>query len=373
VVALSLLRMFRLDAQDNREEATMVDETKLNAFIGKILGDLGGAVSVPMVRMGEKFGLYKALHEHGPMTPGELAAKTNVAERYVREWLSHQAASGYLEYDAASGKFTLPPEQAMVFAEPDSPVYLQAAFDMAAVLLDNQELVEPAFRSGKGVGWGDQSQCLFCTTARFFRVGYQHNLVSSWLPALDGVTAKLEAGATVADVGCGHGFSTVMMAKAYPKSTFIGYDFHPASVEQARVHAEQHGVTANTKFEVAMASDFPGRDLDFVTFFDCLHDMGDPVGAARHVRETLKPDGSWMVVEPAAADRLEDNLTPISRLNYAGSTMVCIPTSLDQPVGAAFGAQAGFAKLSSAIKQGGFSGVRKATETPFNMVLEARP
>jgi SAM-dependent methyltransferase len=351
----------------------MVDETKLNQFIGKILDDIGAAFSVPMVRMGDKLGLYKALNEEGPMTPAELASKANVAERYVREWMSHQAASGYLEYDSATGKFTLPPEQAMVFAEPDSPVYLQSAFDMVAVMLDNQKLVEPAFRSGKGVGWGDQSQCLFCTTGRFFRTGYQHNLVSSWLPALDGVTAKLESGATVADVGCGHGFSTIVMAKAYPKSTFVGYDFHPDSVEQARVHAEQHGATANTKFEVAMASDFPGKDLDLVTFFDCLHDMGDPVGAARHVRGTLKPEGSWMIVEPAAQDRLEDNLNPVSRMYYAGSTMVCVPTSLDQPVGAAFGAQAGFAKLSSAIKQGGFGRVRKATETRFNMVLEARP
>ena len=351
----------------------MVDETKLNQFIGKILDDIGAAFSVPMVRMGDKLGLYKALNEEGPMTPAEFSSKANVAERYVREWLSHQAASGYLEYDSATGKFTLPPEQAMVFAEPDSPVYLQSAFDMVAVMLDNQKLVEPAFRSGKGVGWGDQSQCLFCTTGRFFRTGYQHNLVSSWLPALDGVTAKLESGATVADVGCGHGFSTIVMAKAYPKSTFVGYDFHPDSVEQARVHAEQHGATANTKFEVAMASDFPGKDLDLVTFFDCLHDMGDPVGAARHVRGTLKPEGSWMIVEPAAQDRLEDNLNPVSRMYYAGSTMVCVPTSLDQPVGAAFGAQAGFAKLSSAIKQGGFGRVRKATETRFNMVLEARP
>ena len=296
----------------------MVDETKLNAFIGKMLGDLGGAFSAPMVRMGDKLGLYKALNEQGPMTPAELAAKTNVAERYAREWLSHQAASGYLEYDPATGKFTLPPEQAMVFAETDSPVYLQPAFDIVAVMLDNQALVEPAFRSGKGVGWGDQSQCLFCTTGRFFRTGYHNNLVASWLPALDGVTAKLESGATVADVGCGHGFSTIMMAKAYPKSTFVGYDFHPASVEQARVHAKQHGATANTKFEVAMASNFPGKDLDLVTFFDCLHDMGDPVGAARHVRETLKPDGSWMVVEPAAGDRLEDNLNPVSRMLLRG-------------------------------------------------------
>jgi hypothetical protein len=329
----------------------MVDETKLNAFIGKILGDLGGVFSAPLVRMGDKLGLYKALKEQGPMTPAELAAKTNVAERYAREWLSHQAASGYLEYDAATGKFTLPPEQAMVFAEPDSPVYLQPAFDMAAVMLENQPLVEPAFRSGKGVGWGNQSQCLFCTTGRFFRPGYQNNLVGSWLPTLDGVAAKLESGAKVADVGCGHGFSTIIMAKAFPKSTFVGYDFHPDSVAQARVHAEQHGATANTKFEVAMASDFPGKDLDLVTFFDCLHDMGDP----------------------AAGDQLEDNLNPVSRMYYAASTMICIPTSLDQPVGAALGAQAGFAKLSSAITQGGFGKVRKATETPFNMVLEARP
>jgi SAM-dependent methyltransferase len=354
------------------EEDTMVDETKLNAFIDKILGDLGGAFSVPMVRMGDKLGLYKALNEQGPMTPGELGAKTNVAERYAREWLSHQAASGYLEYEPATGKFTLPPEQAMVFAEPDSPVYMQAAFDMQAVMLENQPKVEAAFRSGKGVGWGDQAPCLFCTTGRFFRTGYQTNLVASWLPALDGVVSKLEHGAAVADVGCGHGFSTIIMAEAFPKSTFVGYDFHPASVEQARVHAERHGAK-NIRFEAAMASDFPGKDLDLVTFFDCLHDMGDPVGAARHVRETLKPDGAWMVVEPASGDRLEDNLNPVSRMYYAGSTMVCIPTSLDQPVGAAFGAQAGFAKLSSAITQGGFGKLRKATETRFNMVLEARP
>jgi 2-polyprenyl-3-methyl-5-hydroxy-6-metoxy-1,4-benzoquinol methylase len=351
----------------------MVDESKLNQLIGKILGDLGGAFSVPMVRMGDKLGLYKALKEQGPMTPAELAAKTNVAERYAREWLSHQATSGYLEYDPAVGKFALPPEQAMVFADVDSPVYLQGAFDLAVAMVENQPKVEAAFRSGKGVGWGDQAQCLFCTVGRFFRPGYHNNLVASWLPALDGVAAKLESGATVADVGCGQGFSTIIMGKAFPKSTFVGYDFHPDSVKQARIHAEQHGASANTKFEVAMASDFPGKDLDLVTFFDCLHDMGDPVGAARHVRETLKPDGSWMIVEPAAGDRLENNLNPVSRMFYAASTMICIPTSLDQPVGAALGAQAGYAKLSSAITQGGFGKVRTATETPFNMILEARP
>jgi SAM-dependent methyltransferase len=307
------------------------------------------------------------------MTPGELATKTNIAERYAREWLSHQAASGYLSYDSDSGRFTLLPEQAMVFAQPDSPVYMQGGFEVAMVMMENQALVEPAFRSGKGVGWGEQSQCLFCATGRFFRPGYRNNLVASWLPVLDNVVAKLDRGATVADVGCGHGFSTVMMATAFPNSTFVGYDFHPGSVAQARLHAEQHGVTANTRFEVALASEFSGKDLDLVTFFDCLHDMGDPVGAARHVRQTLKPDGSWMIVEPAAGDRLEDNLNPVSRLYYAASTMICVPTSLDQPVGTALGAQAGFAKLSSVISEGGFRQVRKATETPFNMILEARP
>jgi SAM-dependent methyltransferase len=307
------------------------------------------------------------------LTPAELAEKTKIAERYAREWLSHQAASGYLTYEPASGKFTLPPEQAMVFAEPDSPVYLQAGFDLAVTMMENQALLEPAFRSGKGVGWGEQSQCLFCTTARFFRPGYHNNLVASWLPALDGVAAKLERGAKVADVGCGHGVSTVIMGKAFPNSTFVGYDFHPDSVAQARMHAKQHRVSDNVRFEVALASDFPDKNLDLVTFFDCLHDMGDPIGAARHVRQALKPDGSWMIVEPAAGDRLEDNLNPVSRMYYAASTMICVPTSLDQPVGAAFGAQAGLAKLSAAITQGGFAHVRKATETPFNMILEARP
>ncbi len=351
----------------------MIDETKLHDFIGRMLGDLGGALSVPLVRLGDRLGLYKALHANGPMTPGELSMKADIAVRYAREWLSHQAASGYLTYDPATGRFTLPAEQAMVLAEPDSPVYMQGGFDLATTMMENQALVEPAFRTGKGVGWGEQSQCLFCAAGRFFRPGYQNNLVASWLPALDGMVAKLERGATVADVGCGHGFSTIMMAKAFPKSTFIGYDFHPGSVEQARSHAKQHGVAGNVRFEVALAAEFPGKNLDLVTFFDCLHDMGDPVSAARHVRQVLKPDGTWMLVEPAAGDRLEDNLNPVGRLYYAASTMICVPTSLDQPVGAALGAQAGLGKLSAVISEGGFRQVRKATETPFNMILEARP
>jgi SAM-dependent methyltransferase len=351
----------------------MVDEAKLNQFIGQILTDLGGAYSVALVRIGERLGLYKALQENGPMTVAALAAKAGIAERYAREWLSHQAASGYVSYDPAAETFTLPEEQAMVFADSDSPVYMQGAFEIAGVMMDNLPLVEPAFRTGKGVGWGNQSQCLFCAVGRFFRPGYHNNLVSAWLPALDGAISKLERGAKVADVGCGHGFSTVIMAKAFPNSTFVGYDFHPDSIAQARIHAQQHGVAANTRFEVGMAGDFPEQDLDVVTFFDCLHDMGDPAGAARHVRQALKPDGHWMVVEPAAGDKLEDNLNPVGRLFYAASTMICVPTSLDQPVGAALGAQAGFAKLSSVIRDSGFAQVRKATETPFNMILEARP
>src|SRR4051794_25647428 len=260
----------------------------------------------------------------------------------------------------------------MVFVDPDSSVYMQGAFDIATVMMEGHALIEPAFRTGRGVGWAQQPQCLFCATGRFFRPSYLNYLVSSWLPALDGVVAKLERGAAVADVGCGEGFSTTIMAPAFPNAHLVGYDFHPSSVERARQHAEQHGVTANTRFEVAMASEFPGTDLDLVTFFDCLHDMGDPAGAARHVRQTLKPDGTWMIVEPAAADRLEDNLNPVGRLYYAASTMVCVPASLDQPVGTALGAQAGFEKLQSVISEGGFGRVRKATATPFNMVLEAR-
>ena len=351
----------------------MVDPDKLNQVVGQMLVDLGGAFSVSLVRIGDKLGLYTALNEAGPMTSAELAGKTAIAERYAREWLSHQAASGYLAYDPATQKFSLPAEQAMIFANPDSPVYMQGAFDIAAAMMDNKEPVEAAFKTGKGVGWGNLAGCLFCATGRFFRPSYHNSLVSAWLPQLHDVVAKLEQGATVADVGCGHGFSTVIMAKAFPKSTFIGYDFHPGSVEQAKEHARQHGVTANTRFEVAMAADFPATNLDLVTFFDCLHDMGDPVGAARHVRSALKPDGTWMIVEPIAGDRLEDNLNPVGRLYYAASTMICVPTSLDQPVGAALGAQAGFARLKDTIATGGFSSIRRAAETPFSMILEARP
>jgi SAM-dependent methyltransferase len=351
----------------------MVDEGKLQEFIGQMLGDLGGAASVAMVRMGDALGLYKTLHREGSMTCDELAREAGVSGRYLREWLSHQAASNYLKYDSTSGKFTLPPEQAMVFAMEDSPVYLLGGFDLMASLTDAQLGVEEAFKTGGGVPWSDHTGCMFCAVARFFRPGYHNNLVANWLPALEGVLEKLRRGANVADVGCGHGWSTVVMAKAFPKSMFIGFDFHPNSIEYARKHAEEHGVLANTRFEVAAAKDFPGRDFDLVTFFDCLHDMGDPAGAAAHVRRSLKADGTWMIVEPMAGDRLEDNLNPVGRLYYAGSTMICVPTSLSQEVGAALGAQAGEAKLRAVITDGGFRSVRRATETPFNMILEARP
>jgi 2-polyprenyl-3-methyl-5-hydroxy-6-metoxy-1,4-benzoquinol methylase len=350
-----------------------MDETKLHQFVGQMLNDLGGAVSIALVQMGDALGLYKILHQKGAMTTQELAAEAGVNERYLREWASHHAASNYLSYDPATKKFTLPPEQAMVFAVDDSPVNMVGAFGCMAAIHANLEKVQPAFKNGGGVAWGDQSTCLFCAVARFFRPGYQNHIVSEWLPALDGMVAKLEQGGRVADVGCGHGISTMLMAKAFPNSEFIGYDFHPSSIEAARAHAAEAGVSANTRFEVANAKDFPGTDFDLVAFFDCLHDMGDPAGAAAHVRQSLKPNGSWMIVEPMAEDRLEDNLNPVGRLYYGASTMVCVPTSLAQEVGAALGAQAGEAKLREVIGAGGFRNIRRATETPFNMILEAKP
>jgi SAM-dependent methyltransferase len=352
----------------------VMQEDRLHAFVGQVLNDLGGAYSIGLVQMGANLGLYRALHEKGPMTAGELAAHTGLTERYLREWLSHQAASGYLSYDPGTGKFALPPEQAMVFAMADSPFYLVDAFDTAAKALGNRAMVEAAFRTGGGVAWGDQDGCLFCAIARFFRPGYHNHLVAEWLPALEDVREKLERGARVADVGCGCGYSTVIMAKAFPNSEFVGFDFHDRSIADARQHAKAHGAPQNVRFEVSTAKGFGGSDYDLVTFFDCLHDMGDPAGAAARVRKALKPDGSWMIVEPMAQDRLEDNLNPVGRLYYAASTMICVPTSLSQEVGTALGAQAGEARIREVVTRGGgFTRFRRATETPFNMVLEARP
>jgi len=350
-----------------------MDEAKLHQFIGQMLSDLGGASSIALVRIGDALRLYKALHEKGPMTVSELAAATGLNQRYLREWSSHQAASNYLSYDSVTQKFALPEEQAMVFAVEESPVYMMGAFDIMASMLDAQEKVLPAFKTGAGVPWSDNTSCFFCAVGRFFRPGYHNNLVANWLPALDGVVDKLQRGARVADVGCGHGWSTAIMAKAFPNSEFTGYDFHPSSIEHATAHAAQHAVTANTRFKVAAAKEYAGTGFDLVTFFDCLHDMGDPTGAAAHVRQSLKPDGSWMIVEPMAGDRLEDNLNPVGRIYFGGSTMFCVPTSLSQEVGAALGAQAGEAKLREVIGTGGFRSIRRAAETPFNMILEARP
>jgi len=351
---------------------TNVDEDKLNNFIGKILNDLGGAYSVALVRMGEALGLYKALQEHGPMTATGLAEHLALSPRYVQEWLCHQAASGYVTFDPARLSFALPPEQAMVFADEGSPVYLMGAFDNAISTINNQPLVERGFRTGEGVAWGDQAGCMFCAVAKFFRPGYQANLVQSWLPALDGVVAKLERGARVADVGCGHGHSTMIMAEAFPNSEFVGYDFHRPSIEQARAHARTHGLDDRVRFETATAEEFSGGPFDLVACFDCLHDMGDPAGAARHIRAQLAADGTWLVVEPMAGDKLEDNLNPIGRLYYAASTMICVPTSLAQAKGMALGAQAGEMRLREVMAAGGYASIRRATETPFNMILEAR-
>lgn len=346
-----------------------IDEARLGDLVGRVLGDLGGAFSVPLVRIGDALGLYRTLRDIGPATPEDLAAATGCAPRYVREWLSAQAASGYVTI--RDGRFLLDAEQAMVFAEPDSPVNLLGAFDTAAAMVENQAGVQAGFKTGKGVAWGDQAGCLFCAVARLFRPGYVNALVQDWLPALDGMVERLRSGAKVADVGCGHGLSTIIMAQAFPASRFTGYDFHPGSIAAATAHARSHGLT-NLRFAVARAQDFPGEDHDLVTCFDCLHDMGDPAGAAAHVRKALKPGGAWMIVEPAAGDRLEDNLNPVGRIYYSASTMICVPTSLAQETGLALGAQAGEARIAAVVRSGGFNRVSRVAQTPLNMVLEAR-
>jgi SAM-dependent methyltransferase len=350
-----------------------LDENKLNEFIGKMLGDLGGAFSVPTVRIGLRLGLFDTLHEGGPATSDELAKRAGgLTERYVREWALAQAANGFIDYDAASRRFSIAPHQAMVFAVKDSPVYLAGAFDLVAAMIEGEPKVEASFRTGDGVRWGDTAGCLFCATGAFFRPGYVNNIVQNWLPALDGVVNKLNLGAKVADVGCGVGFSTLLMAEAFPNSQFVGFDFHEPSIEEARRHAQAHGVGNRVRFEAATAKDIKESDFDFVTCFDCLHDMGDPRGCSAHMHRILKEDGTWMIVEPIAGDRPEQNMNAVGRLYYNASTVLCVPTSLDQEVGEGLGAQAGEARLSEVIRAGGFTRVRRATEGPFNMVLEAR-
>ncbi len=349
-----------------------VDEHNLREMVFKMVGDMGAAAVAPLVVLGDKLGLYRALAADGPLTTAELADRTDTTERYVREWCAAQAGSGYISYDQQRNCFSMSPEQKAVFADPDSPTCMIGGFYAISSLSIDEPKVTHAFRSGEGLAWGDHNECLFCGTEKFFRPGYKSNLVSQWLPALDGMTEKLERGAKVADVGCGHGASTLVMAEAYPRSTFVGFDFHEESIKHANMLAQQSKLE-NIRFEVATAKHFPGIDYDLVAFFDCLHDMGDPVGAAAHTLKALKPDGTLMLVEPFAHDEFSENLNPIGRMFYCFSTMVCTPASISQEVGLALGAQAGEKRLRAVVTEAGFKIFRRATETPFNLVLEAKP
>lgn len=354
--------------------ARQIDESKLNEFMEKVVGDLGAAIHATLVLIGDKLGLYRAMAGAGPLTPAELAARSGTAERYVREWLNANAASGYVTYDTATGRYELPPEQAFALTVEDSPAYLPGAFQIISSCFKDEPKITQAFRTGEGVGWHEHDANLFFGTERFFRPNYAAHLVSSWIPSLEGMEQKLKAGAIVADVGCGHGASTILMAKAYPKSRFYGFDYHSGSIEYARHITGREGLLDQITFEVASSKSYPANGgYDLVTFFDCLHDMGDPVGAARHVRDTLRPDGVWMIVEPFAGDRPEQNHNAVGRLYYSASTMICTPASLAQEVGAALGAQAGEARMRDVVMAGGFTRFRRAAETPFNLIFEARP
>lgn len=349
-----------------------LDMDKLNAFIGQFVTDLGASVHAGMVVIGEKLGLYKALAE-GPMTPAELAAKTGTDERYLREWLASQAAGGYITYEELTNKFSLTTEQAFALAHDDSPAYLPGAFELALGSLAAVPRIAESFRTGAGMGWHEHDDGVFHGCEKFFRPGYAANLVSAWIPALDGVKQKLESGARVADVGCGKGASTLLMAKAFPNSQFFGFDYHDKSIEAARDSAKRQGIADRVKFEVSKAKDFPGTRYDFVAVFDCLHDMGDPVGAASHVQSSLAKDGTWMIVEPFANDQLKDNLNPVGRVYYSFSTLLCTPCSRSQEVALCLGAQAGEKRIREVVTSAGFTRFRRATETPFNIVYEARP
>lgn len=349
-----------------------LNEDKLHDLLGKVVVEMGAAANGPLITIGDKLGLYEVLSESGHMSSNELATKTKTAERYVREWLSAQAASGYVEYDATVQKFFMTPEQSAVFGNRKSPVFMTGAFYAISSLYHDEPKIEEAFRTGEGVSWGDHSTCLFCGTEKFFSPSYEGNLISNWLPSMNGVIDKLQKGAKVADIGCGHAASTIIMAKEFPNSSFNGFDFHNKSIETAKERAKAAGLT-NITFEVSTAKDFPGKDYDFITFFDCLHDMGDPVGACAHAKNALKSNGTCMIVEPFAKDSLEENLNPVGRAFYAFSTMLCTPCSLNQEVGLALGAQAGEKRLKEVITNGGFTRFKRATETPFNLILEARP
>jgi SAM-dependent methyltransferase len=353
-------------------QAREVNPDALNALLGRVVQDMGAAAQAPVILIGDKLGLYRAMGDGVPVTPAELAKKTGTTERYVREWLNANAAGQLVQYDAAAGTFFMTPEQALVLALDDTPVHLPGFYHLLASLMKDEEKLTEIYRTGKGMGWHEHEKGLFEGTERFFRPTYLANLVSSWIPALEGMEAKLKAGARVADIGCGHGASTLLMAKSYPESKFYGFDYHAPSIEKAREKAKAAGVSDRVTFEVASAKDFPGKGYDLVAFFDCLHDMGDPVGAAGHVKTTLAEDGTWMIVEPFANDDAAANHNPIGRIFYSASATVCVPCSLAQEVGMGLGAQAGPARLEKVVRSGGFSHFRKATETPFNMVFEAR-
>jgi len=346
-------------------------EERLNAFLGKAIGDLGAAISAVLVSLGDALGYYRALGA-GPLTAAELAEKTGTHERYVREWLGNQAAGGYVEYSPQTQRYFLNDEQRLCLADPNGPVDLPGAYEIVRDLFHVRDQALANFRTGQGMEWGEHHPCLFHGTERFFRAGYNMNLIGSWLPALDGLVGKLSRGARAADIGCGHGASTILMARAFPRSQFIGVDYHAPSIDTARRRAIEAGVD-NARFEVSDATSYAEQDFDFIAFFDCLHDMGDPVGAARHARAALRPDGHCMIVEPMAADSPEDNLNPVGRVYYGASSLICVPVSLARH-GPALGAQAGERRLREVLVEGGgFTRFRRATQTPFNIVLEARP
>jgi 2-polyprenyl-3-methyl-5-hydroxy-6-metoxy-1,4-benzoquinol methylase len=354
------------------ENEMALDEGKLMEFLGAFVGDLGATVAAGSVVLGDQLGLYKGMLA-GPATAQELADRTGTDARYVTEWARGQAAGGYITYDPASEAFWLSEEQAFALTDPDGAVFLPGAFQLALGALQARPRIAEAFRTGGGMGWHEQDEDVFIGCERFFRPGYLANLVPSWIPALEGVEDKLTVGAKVADIGCGLGASTVLLAKAYPASTFAGSDYHGGSIDEARKRAADAGVTDRASFEVASAQTFGGTGYDLVTTFDCLHDMGDPVGAARHVREALADDGTWLIVEPAAGDDVADNMNPVGRLYYSFSTLLCVPNAKSQPGGHALGAQAGEAAIRSITAEAGFTRFRRASETPFNLVFEARP
>ena len=355
------------------EEQPAVDGDKLMGFVFRAVDEIGATLNTALVVMGDRLGLYRALAGVGPLTPAELAKRTGTAERYVREWLNAQAAGGYVDYEPDTVRYTLPAEHAVALTDESSPAYLPGFFQIALGTVHDSPRITEAAKTGVGIGWHDHVHDVHEGCERFFRPGYNANLVPIWLPALDGVVGKLQRGARVADVGCGHGASTIVMAQAFPASTFVGSDYHEGSIRTARERAKEAGVTDRVSFEVAPAASYSGRGYDLVTMFDCLHDMGDPFGAARHVHESLAADGTWMIVEPAAGDRVEDNLNPVGRAYYSFSTLLCTPASLSQDVGLALGAQAGEARIREVVTSAGFDRFRRVSETPFNLVFEARP